>query len=148
MILFNNGAGVAAAMASYYRNYLVSCEYLQIDPRIAYDTDFIEERVERVLLLWEEQDEYKKLKKQLKMFLNNYKRYIGKWFRFPKLIKKYSENKKFTIDEETISEYYVMRPLTTNNYKSYNKYQIRVLFIVLGILFAFLAMMIPLLMYQ
>ena len=37
-------------------NYLVACEYLQIDPTKAYSYEFIDERIECVLSQWNEDD--------------------------------------------------------------------------------------------
>lgn len=118
MIIFNNSVPVviAATNMGYYRNYFITCEYLQIDPKKEYELDYINQRIEHVLSCWSEADEgYKKLTKELKIF---------------------------KIDEQTISETYVKKPLTKINHKAYIKYSnmlaLKVLGIILIVVLAFI----------
>jgi len=52
MVIFVLLPVIAKVEQDFNKNYLIGCEYLQLDPTKAYDTDFIEERAGYVLSQW------------------------------------------------------------------------------------------------
>jgi len=109
--------------ADYYKKYLIICEYLQINPSVKYGLDFIYKRVEDVLSLWNENESnYNELKELAAWFKKNYNSLIGIWYGFSKKTSRLLLRKKFCIYSNTISDAYVKKPLTQNNYESYKVY--------------------------
>ena len=68
------------------------------------------------------------------MFKRNYKTYVGKLYKIPKRLSKAIAKERFKIDEQTISETYVKKPLTKINYKAYSRYSNMLALKTLGIL--------------
>jgi len=147
-----NAAGAAAAavliaiIRENFRKYLITCEYLQIDPCKVHDLDFIRARIETVRSHWTESEDViqtKKLEKSLKWFEKNYNKLAKRGFRslnFASKCEKLVKKGSLIIHEGTVNDIYVKCDLSKKNYDSYHKRRVtakdkkRVL-IVVGIIF-------------
>lgn len=118
---------VAIAMEEDFKNYLIVCEYLQIDPSCAYDPAWIGERVSNVLSEWQncgDEKLFKKLDKKLKWFAKNYKTFAKSGFLgygFVKQCQKLVAKGKLQLASGTVNEKYEKRELTQLNYDFYKK---------------------------
>ena len=107
-----------------FKKYLLSCEYLQIDPAKVYDLDFIKNRIEILRSHWIELNEIEKLNENLKWFEKNYLRLTKKGFRnynFASRCEKLVTKGKLRVDEISVSDVYVKRELSQKNYDFYSR---------------------------
>jgi hypothetical protein len=132
-------AAIIAANAESFKKYLITCEYLQIDPTKVYDLDFIKTRIETVRVHWTKSDEIKqvaKLNKSLKWFEKNYLRLAKKGFwsyGFANQCEKHIQKGRLKIHEGSVNDTYILSKLTQNNYDFYSRNDKKHAFIVLGI---------------
>jgi hypothetical protein len=118
---------VGYAVVKYFRlfkDYLIACEYLQIDPTQKYAPEFINDRADTALTLWNEADFYYwQFRKIILWLKENYKTCVGFRYGFARKAKKSTAKKRLVIHTGTVAAKYEKKPPTQANYDGYEKAQ-------------------------
>jgi hypothetical protein len=136
VVYYNPAAAIAALEASYFKQYLIACEYLQIDPSVVYELEFISRRAESALARWnasDDQKSFKALAKSMKYFVKNYNGWTGRWHRFAKRCDELIKKEQLKIFSGTVNAEYQKKELTRMNYDFYAKKQDKAALIGLAI---------------
>jgi hypothetical protein len=139
--LIGGGATAVAVVVESMsvKNYLIACEYLQIDPAKVFDLDFIKARIEIVCAHWSKSDEVKqveKLNKTLKWFEKNYVKLAMKGFsnqNYSNKFEKLANKGELIIHEGSVNETYVKGELCQTNYDFYSGKVKRQAYILIGL---------------
>jgi hypothetical protein len=136
MVVYHNPAYWPALEASYFKQYLIACEYLQIDPSVVYELEFISRRAESALAQWNASDDQKLLKafaKSMKYFVKNYNGWMSYWHRFAKKCDELIKKEQLKIFSGTVNAEYQKKELTRMNYDFYAKKQDEAALIALAV---------------
>jgi hypothetical protein len=135
---------IVAVIESNFRKYLTACEYLQIDPAVAYESRLIKERADLVLSQGNDGDAgYEELHKIVTWFVRHFERLtdvsmFGNKFaaRCDRMVKM----GKLKIHAGTVNGTYVKKELRHDNYDAYAKIQSKVVWFAVAMAAAIITM--------
>ena len=136
---YTGGLVTGLRIEEKFRQYLISCEYLQIDPSKVYEWDFVQNRIEILRNHFDKSGDTKRMNELLNWFEEYYPN--DPWgYNFIKKSAKLVRKGKLIIHEGTVSETFVVSELTQKNcdHFSRNDMKVALILIVASLLVFFL----------